>query len=52
LTDFDVTIRDAGRPRSWLRHRNIPRVEVTDPLQGHVNLLAKYTDTDIHNLAA
>jgi cytochrome c553 len=25
---------------------------VTDPLQGHVDLLAEYTDADIHNLAA
>jgi cytochrome c oxidase cbb3-type subunit 3 len=53
LTDFDVTIRDdAGKQRSWLRNGNVPRVQVTDPLQGHINLLPKYTDTDIHNLAA
>jgi cytochrome c oxidase cbb3-type subunit 3 len=53
LTDFDVTIRDdAGMPRSWLRTGNVPKVQVTDPLQGHINLLPKYTDTDIHNLAA
>jgi cytochrome c oxidase cbb3-type subunit III len=53
LTDFDVTIRDdAGATRSWLRSGNTPRVHVTDPLQGHVDLLAKYKDTDIHDLAA
>jgi mono/diheme cytochrome c family protein len=53
LTDFDVTIRDdAGMPRSWLRTGNIPKVQVTDPLQGHIDLLPKYTDADIHNLAA
>lgn len=53
LTDFDVTIRDdAGMPRSWLRNGNVPKVQVTDPLQGHINLLPKYTDADIHNLAA
>jgi cytochrome c oxidase cbb3-type subunit 3 len=53
LTDFDVTIRgDDGRPRSWLRSSNTPKVQVTDPLQGHIDLLPKYTDTDIHNLAA
>jgi mono/diheme cytochrome c family protein len=53
LTDFDVTIRDdAGRPRSWLRSGNTPKVQVTDPLQGHIDLLPKYTDADIHNLAA
>ena len=53
LTDFDVTIRDdAGRPRSWLRSGSTPKVQVTDPLQGHIDLLPKYTDADIHNLAA
>jgi cytochrome c oxidase cbb3-type subunit 3 len=53
LTDFDVTIRDdQGTPRSWLRSGNVPKVTVTDPLQGHIDLLAKYRDADIHDLAA
>ena len=53
LTDFDVTIRDeAGNPRSWLRDRGTPKVQVTDPLQGHIDLLPKYKDSDIHDLAA
>ena len=53
LTDFDVTIRDdAGQPRSWLRSGATPKVRVTDPLQGHIDLLAKYKDADIHDLAA
>jgi mono/diheme cytochrome c family protein len=53
LTDFDVTIRDdAGKPLSWLRNGNVPKVQVTDPLQGHIDLLAKYKDSDIHDLAA
>ena len=53
LTDFDVTIRDdAGQPRSWIRSGNVPKVQVTDPLQGHVDLLVKYKDSDIHDLAA
>jgi mono/diheme cytochrome c family protein len=53
LTDFDVTIRDdAGRPLSWLRSGNTPKVQVTDPLQGHIDLLVKYKDADIHDLAA
>ena len=53
LTDFDVTIRDeAGTPRSWMRSNNVPKVQVTDPLQGHIDLLAKYKDSDIHDLAA
>src|SRR5262249_12363490 len=42
LTDFDVTIRDdAGKPMSWLRSGNSPKVTVTDPLQGHIDLLVK-----------
>ena len=53
LTDFDVTIRDdGGRSLSWLRNGNAPKVQVTDPLQGHIDLLPKYTDADIHDLAA
>jgi mono/diheme cytochrome c family protein len=53
LTDFDVTIRDdSGRTQSWLREGGAPKVQVTDPMQGHIDLLAKYTDADIHNLAA
>ena len=53
LTDFDVTIRDdSGRTRSWLRDRNTPKVQVIDPLQGHLDLLAEYTDANIHHLAA
>ncbi len=53
LTDFDVTIRtDAGRTLTWLRSGNAPKVQVTDPLQGHLDLLTKYNDADIHNLAA
>jgi cytochrome c oxidase cbb3-type subunit III len=53
LTDFDVTIRsDDGRPRSWLRNANVPKVTIADPLQGHIDLLPKYTDAAIHDLAA
>jgi cytochrome c oxidase cbb3-type subunit 3 len=53
LTDFDVTIRDdGGTPRSWLRSGTTPKVQVTDPLQGHIDLLPKYKDADIHDLAA
>ncbi|MBI1872694.1 MAG: cytochrome c [Acidobacteria bacterium] len=53
LTDFDITIRDAsGAPRSWLRNGDSPKIHVSDPLQGHIDLLPKYTDTDIHNLTA
>jgi mono/diheme cytochrome c family protein len=53
LSDFDVTIRDdTGKQQSWLRTGNMPKVQVIDPLQGHIDLLPKYSDADIHNLAA
>jgi cytochrome c oxidase cbb3-type subunit III len=53
LTDFDVTIQDDnGRPHSWLRSGNVPKVTIADPLQGHIDLLPKYTDPAIHDLAA
>ena len=54
LTDFDVTIYDpaAQQLRSWLRTDGVPAVTLTDPLQAHVDLLRKWTDTDIHNMTA
>jgi mono/diheme cytochrome c family protein len=53
LTDFDVTLRDAsGQSRSWLRNGDIPKVVVTDPLKGHVDMLMKWTDGDMHNVTA
>jgi cytochrome c oxidase cbb3-type subunit III len=54
LTDFDVVVYDAasGQMRSWLRNGDTPKVAVTDPLQGHVDLLAKWTDADMHNVTA
>jgi mono/diheme cytochrome c family protein len=51
LDDFDVSLIDAtGAYRSWPRDR--VRVEVADPLKGHRELLAKYTDADVHNVTA
>jgi mono/diheme cytochrome c family protein len=53
LTDFDVTIREEdGTPRSWLRSGDVPKVTVADPLQGHIDLLPKYTDAAIRDLTA
>ena len=54
LTDFDVTLYDktAGRIRSFLRSGDVPKVVVTDPLQAHVDQLAKWTDADMHNMTA
>jgi cytochrome c oxidase cbb3-type subunit 3 len=54
LTDFDVTIYDPAtqQMRSWLRTGGRPAVALTDPLQAHVDLVRKWTDTDIHNMTA
>ncbi len=53
VTDFDVMLRDSsGATRSFTRNGDIPKVDVKDPLQGHVDLLSKYKDSDIHNLTA
>jgi cytochrome c oxidase cbb3-type subunit III len=54
LTDFDVALYDASssRVRSWLRNGDAPKVTVVDPLQAHVDHLAKWTDTDMHNVTA
>lgn len=54
LDDFVVTIRDkSGLARSWsLEDSRRVKVEVTDPLQGHRDLLPKYSDQDIHDILA
>jgi len=51
LDEFTVAIRDSGGwYHSWPRSQ--VRVTVHDPLAGHRELLAKYTDADIHDLFA
>ena len=54
LTDFEVTIFDAasGRTRSWLRDGDNPKIVLTDPLQAHLDRLAKWTDADMHDMTA
>jgi mono/diheme cytochrome c family protein len=54
LTEFDVALYDAasGQIRSWLRNGDTPKVVVSDPLQAHVDQLAKWTDADMHNVTA
>ena len=47
--EFTVALRDsAGRYRSWPASK--VKVKVDDPAEAHVELLAKYSDDDIHNL--
>jgi cytochrome c oxidase cbb3-type subunit III len=54
LTDFDVAIYDSAsaQTRTFLRSGETPKVVVTDPLQAHVDHLAKWTDADMHNVTA
>ncbi len=54
VTDFVVVIQPTtgGPIKSFLKQGEWPKVELHNPLQAHVDLLGKYTDADIHNLAA
>jgi cytochrome c oxidase cbb3-type subunit 3 len=49
--EFTISLIDAD---GWTRSFPIDRVKVTidDPLQAHVDQLAKYTDDDMHNVLA
>lgn len=52
IDDFNVTVKSAdGVARTFSRTPGT-KVTVTDPLAAHDALLAKYTDTDIHNVTA
>mgnify|MGYP001243319153 CR=1 FL=1 len=53
IDDFIVAIvlRD-GTQRSFRRDGDSPKVVVTDPLAEHRELLASYTDRDIHDVTA
>jgi cytochrome c oxidase cbb3-type subunit 3 len=53
VDDFEVSLVETnGTHRMFGRNGSVPKVEVIDPLQGHLNLLSKYTDNDIHNVTA
>lgn len=54
LTDFDVTLYDpeTSQVRSFARNGDVPNVAVVDPLQAHVDLWAKWSDANIHNMTA
>jgi mono/diheme cytochrome c family protein len=54
LTDFDVTIYDpqTKQMRTWLRKDDLPKVVLMDPLQAHVDLLPRWTDTDMRDVTA
>jgi cytochrome c oxidase cbb3-type subunit III len=54
LTDFDVTVYDpeTSQMRSFFRNGDLPKVDVVDPMQAHLDLWSKWTDADIHNMTA
>ena len=53
VTDFYVTLRLAdGSTKTWARNKGVPKVEITDPLQAHVDIMMHLNDTDMHNLTA
>jgi cytochrome c oxidase cbb3-type subunit III len=53
INDFVVEIRlPDGDTKTWLRNGEWPKVTQVNRLQAHIDLMFKYTDDDIHNLAA
>ena len=54
LTDFDVTVFDPETRliRSWIRTGDTPKIDVVDPMQGHIDMWTRWTDTDMHNVTA
>jgi cytochrome c oxidase cbb3-type subunit 3 len=53
IDDFTVSLTtDDGDYYTFPRNGDSPKVVVHDPLQAHLDMLVKYTDTDIHNLTA
>ena len=53
IDDFIVTLAGAdGLPRSFTRNGNTPKVEITDPLKPHRDLLPTYSDTEVHDITA
>jgi mono/diheme cytochrome c family protein len=53
LDEFAVSIMEAdGTTRSFRREREVPLVDIHDPLQQHRALLRAYSDKDIHDVTA
>lgn len=51
--DFFVALRDAeGKRHSFTRRNGVPKVEVSDPADAHVQLLPQYADKNIHDVTA
>jgi cytochrome c oxidase cbb3-type subunit 3 len=53
IDDFMVSLIQAdGLRRTFRREGGAPKVEISDPLEGHKKLLVKYLDGDIHDVTA
>jgi cytochrome c oxidase cbb3-type subunit 3 len=53
IDDFLVTVGlDDGTARTISRDGDVPKVEIHDPMKAHRDLLAIYTDKDIHDITA
>lgn len=53
ISDFYVILRDSdGIPHTFARDGDVPKVEIKDPLQGHLDLMKRLTDKDMHDLTA
>lgn len=53
LDDFIVVLLQAdGTERSFRREGDRPKVDIRDPLKGHRDLLAVYTEKDMHDVTA
>ena len=53
IDDFIVTLTlSDGTLRSFRRDGDLPRIDITDPLEAHKKLLLVYTNTDMHNVTA
>ena len=53
IDDFALVVDVNGDHKNIERQsEDVPKIEINDPMQGHTQLLSRYTDSDIHNLTA
>jgi cytochrome c oxidase cbb3-type subunit III len=53
IDDFLVVLgMPDGSTRSFRRDGDLPKVQISDPLEGHKKLLLTYTDKDMHDVTA
>jgi cytochrome c oxidase cbb3-type subunit 3 len=53
IDDFLVTVgMPDGTVRTIRRDGNVPKVEIHDPMKAHRDMLATYTDKDMHDVTA